>query len=238
MYLPVIYVNLVKDKMSLIWFCEAGRRMKMEKKDYAKLLLNIDAVAVRDESSLFTWASGIKSPIYCDNRLVISYPEVRRKVAQGLADAIVKDFGDNFDIVAATATAGIPHGAWVAELLNKPMVYVRSASKEHGKENLIEGLHKKGQRAVLVEDLISTGGSSLKCVEALHKEGVEVVKVYGIFNYAFKEAVDRFKLAGVDFETLTDYPVLLEVLLQEGVLTQEQVDRLKLFSENPRIFTV
>lgn len=210
----------------------------MNKTDYAKLLLEIQAVAVRDESNLFTWASGIKSPIYCDNRLVISYPDIRKTVAKGIAEAITSDFGDNFDVIAATATAGIPHGAWVADLLNKPMVYVRSSSKDHGKENLIEGLYKKGQRAVLVEDLISTGGSSLKCVEALQKEGVEVVKVYGIFNYAFKEAVDRFKLAGVDFETLTDYPTLLDLLLNDGILTAEQVDRLKLFSDNPRVFTV
>lgn len=209
----------------------------MEKRDYAKLLLEVEAVAVRSEENLFTWASGIKSPIYCDNRLTISYPNVRKEIAKGLSELVKAQIGDNFDLIAATATAGIPHGAWVADLLDKPMVYVRSSSKDHGKENLIEGLAKKGQRAVLIEDLISTGGSSLKCVEALQKEGVEVVKVYGIFNYAFKEAIDRFKLAGVDFETLTDYPTLLELLKEEGQLTSEQVERLKLFSENPRIFT-
>lgn len=209
----------------------------MEKRDYAKLLLEVEAVAVRGEENLFTWASGIKSPIYCDNRLTISYPTVRNAIAKGLCDLIAKDFDDNFDIVAATATAGIPHGAWVASLLNKPMAYVRSSSKDHGKENLIEGLVKRGQRAVLIEDLISTGGSSLKCVEALQKEGVEVVKVYGIFNYGFKEAIDRFRLASVDYETLTDYPTLLSLLNEEGTLTSAQVERLKLFSENPRIFT-
>lgn len=208
----------------------------MERKDYAKLLLDIEAVAIRGENELFTWASGIKSPIYCDNRLTISYPDVRRAIAKGLVDLIAKDF-DGFDVVAATATAGIPHGAWVAELLNKPMVYVRSSSKDHGKENLIEGLVKKGQRAVLIEDLISTGGSSLKCVEALQKEGVEVLKVYGIFNYGLKEAIDRFKLAGVAYETLTDYSTLLDLVQEQGKFSVEQVDRLRLFSENPRIFT-
>lgn len=208
----------------------------MERKDYAKLLLDIEAVAIRGENELFTWASGIKSPIYCDNRLTISYPEVRRAIANGLVELIAKDF-DGFDVVAATATAGIPHGAWVAELLNKPMVYVRSSSKDHGKENLIEGLVKKGQRAVLIEDLISTGGSSLKCVEALQKEGVEVLKVYGIFNYGLKEAIDRFKLAGVAYETLTDYSTLLDLVQEQGKFSVEQVDRLRLFSENPRIFT-
>lgn len=208
----------------------------MERKDYAKLLLDIEAVAIRGESELFTWASGIKSPIYCDNRLTISYPDVRRAIAKGLVELIAKDF-DGFDVVAATATAGIPHGAWVAELLNKPMVYVRSSSKDHGKENLIEGLVKKGQRAVLIEDLISTGGSSLKCVEALQKEGVEVLKVYGIFNYGLKEAIDRFKLAGVAYETLTDYSTLLDLVQEQGKFSVEQVDRLRLFSENPRIFT-
>lgn len=209
----------------------------MEKKEYAQLLLSIEAVAIRGEDQLFTWASGIKSPIYCDNRLTISYPEVRRAIAKGLVDLIEKDFLDSFDVVAATATAGIPHGAWVAELLNKPMVYVRSSSKDHGKENLIEGIIKKGQRAVLIEDLISTGGSSLKCVEALQKEGVEVLKVYGIFNYGMKEAIDRFKLASVSYETLTDYSTLLDLLQEEGTFTPEQVERLRLFSENPRIFT-
>lgn len=209
----------------------------MNKKDYAKLLLDIEAVALRGENDLFTWASGIKSPIYCDNRLTISYPQVRRSIAKGLADLIVKDFEDGFDIVAATATAGIPHGAWVSELLDKPMVYVRSSSKDHGKENLIEGIVKKGQRAILVEDLISTGGSSLKCVEALQKEGVEVLKVYGIFNYGMKEAIDRFKLAGVSYETLTDYSTLLDLVQEEGLFTVEQVERLRMFSENPRIFT-
>lgn len=209
----------------------------MEKKDYAKLLLEVEAVAIRGEDQLFTWASGIKSPIYCDNRLTISYPEVRRAIAKGLVALIEKDFKDSFDVVAATATAGIPHGAWVAELLNKPMVYVRSSSKDHGKENLIEGLVKKGQRAILVEDLISTGGSSLKCVEALQKEGVEVLKVYGIFTYGMKEAIDRFKLAAVPYETLTDYATLLDLLQAEGKFSPEQVERLKLFSDNPRIFT-
>ncbi len=209
----------------------------MEKRDYARLLLEVEAVAIRGEDQLFTWASGIKSPIYCDNRLTISYPKARRAIAQGLVDLIQRDFKDSFDIVAATATAGIPHGAWVAELLDKPMVYVRSSSKDHGKENLIEGLVKKGQRAVLIEDLISTGGSSLKCVDALQKEGVEVLKVYGIFNYGMKEAIDRFNLAAVSYETLTDYATLLELLKDDGKFTGEQVERLKLFSENPRIFT-
>lgn len=211
--------------------------MNMEKRDYAKLLLSVDAVAVRGEDQLFTWASGIKSPIYCDNRLTISYPKVRKAIASGLVACIKKDFDTDFDIVAATATAGIPHGAWVADLLDAPMVYVRSSSKDHGKENLIEGLVKKGQKAVLIEDLISTGGSSLKCVEALQKEGVEVLKVYGIFNYDFKEAKERFALAGVPYETLTDYPTLLSLLTEEGVLKTEEADRLRAFSDNPRIFT-
>lgn len=211
--------------------------MNMEKRDYAKLLLSVNAVAVRGEDQLFTWASGIKSPIYCDNRLTISYPQVRKAIAQGLSALVEKDFGSDYDLVAATATAGIPHGAWVADLLDAPMVYVRSASKDHGKENLIEGLVKKGQKAVLIEDLISTGGSSLKCVEALQKEGVEVLKVYGIFNYDFKEAKERFALAGVSYETLTDYPTLLELLREEGVLSAQEVNRLKAFSDNPRIFT-
>lgn len=209
----------------------------MNKRDYAKLLLSVEAVAVRGEDQLFTWASGIKSPIYCDNRLTISYPAVRKAIASGLAEMVKRDYLETIDVIAATATAGIPHGAWVADLLEAPMAYVRSSSKDHGKENLIEGLVKRGQKAVLIEDLISTGGSSLKCVEALQKEGVEVLKVYGIFNYDFKEAKERFALAGVPYETLTDYPTLLALLTEEGKLTQAEADRLKEFSENPRIFT-
>ncbi|MDK9710480.1 orotate phosphoribosyltransferase [Acidaminobacter sp.] len=206
-------------------------------KDYAEMLLSIGAVSIRGEDALFTWASGIKSPIYCDNRLVIGYPDIRKSIARGIAQKMTADFGADFDLVAATATAGIPHGAWVSDILEKPMVYVRSSQKEHGKGNQIEGPYKAGQRVLLVEDLLSTGGSSLKCVEALEAEGLEVLKIYGIFNYGFESMKLRLAERNMPYETLTDYPTLLELLRDQGKLTREEAERLALFSDNPRIFT-
>jgi orotate phosphoribosyltransferase len=207
------------------------------RKFYAEQLLSIGAVSIRGEEALFTWASGIRSPIYCDNRLVMGYPVIRKAVAKGIAEMMTRDFGDAFDLIAATATAGIPHGAWVSDLLEKPMVYVRSGQKEHGKGNQIEGPYKAGQRVLLVEDLLSTGGSSLKCVEALEAEGLEVLKIYGIFNYGFSSMKAKFEEKGLPYETLTDYAVLLELLQDQGSLTQVEAERLALFSQNPRIFT-
>lgn len=206
-------------------------------KEYAQMLLSIGAVSIRGEEALFTWASGIKSPIYCDNRLVMGYPEIRKAIAKGIAKKMNEDFGNDFDLVAATATAGIPHGAWVSDILEKPMVYVRSSQKEHGKGNQIEGPYQAGQKVLLVEDLLSTGGSSLKCVEALEAEGLVVLKIYGIFNYGFESMKARFAERGIPYETLTDYGALLSLLFDQGKLTQEEADRLALFSANPRIFT-
>lgn len=206
-------------------------------KEYAQMLLSIGAVSIRGEDQLFTWASGIKSPIYCDNRLVIGYPEIRKQIARGIAQKMSEDFGSEFDLVAATATAGIPHGAWVSDLLEKPMVYVRSSQKEHGKGNQIEGPYKAGQTVLLVEDLLSTGGSSLKCVEALEAEGLKVLKIYGIFNYGFESMKTRLAERHMPYETLTDYPTLLELLQDQGKLTAQEAKRLAMFSDNPRIFT-
>jgi orotate phosphoribosyltransferase len=202
----------------------------------AKKLLEIKAVSLVGTDDLFTWASGIKSPIYCDNRLTMSYPEVRKLIAQGFADRIIEEFGD-VDIIAGTATAGIPHAAWVADILNKPMVYVRSTAKEHGKGNQIEGKLAKGQSVFLVEDLFSTGGSSLKAVDALVEAGANVLACGSIFTYNFPEVEKKFTDAGIKQFSLTDYKTLLPIAKEEGYIKAEDFEALKEWSENPRVFT-
>lgn len=208
----------------------------MLNQELARMLLEIKAVSIVDETNLFTWVSGIKSPVYCDNRLTMSYPEVRKKIAKGFANLINRQYKD-VDVIAGTATAGIPHAAWVAEILNKPMVYVRSTAKEHGKGNQIEGVLKSGQKIILIEDLFSTGGSSLKAVEALKDSGGEVLKVYSIFSYNFSEVKTKFDNAGVAFESLTDYSVLLPIASEMGYVEASKIETLLEWSKNPRIFT-
>lgn len=208
----------------------------MKKINIAKGLLEIGAVSVRGTDNLFTWVSGIKSPIYCDNRLIISYPEFREEVANAYVEMIKKDF-DDVDVIAGTATAGIPHAAWVAQILNKPMVYIRSSKKVHGKGNQIEGKIKEGDKVVVIEDLLSTGGSSISAVEALREAGAEVLKVYGIFNYNFPKLSKAFEEANSEFETITDYLTLMDILKGDGVISEEEADLLKKWSENPEIFT-
>lgn len=209
----------------------------MKKITIAKGLLEIGAVTVRGTDNLFTWVSGIKSPIYCDNRLIISYPKFRNEVANAYVEMIKKDFSD-VDVIAGTATAGIPHAAWVAGILEKPMVYIRSSKKEHGQGNQIEGRINKGDKVVVIEDLLSTGGSSIAAVEALREVGADVLKVYGIFNYNFPKLTDAFKNAGLEFETITDYLTLMDILDNDGVIDSKEYDLLKKWSENPEIFTI
>lgn len=206
------------------------------KKELAKKLLEIEAVKLRDQDHLFTWTSGIKSPIYCDNRLTISYPEIRKMIASGLKDLILKDFPE-VDIVAATATAGIPHGAWVADQLDKPMVYVRSKTKKHGRENKIEGDFKKGDTAVLIEDLISTGKSSLEAVEALRDSGIIVKKVYAIFTYDFDLMKENFNAQNINYETLLTYGDILELAVETNYINEQTKEILSKWSKNPKIFT-
>lgn len=209
----------------------------MKKNSIVKGLLEIGAVTVKGTDDLFTWVSGIKSPIYCDNRLIISYPKFRAEVANAYVEMIKKDFSD-VDVIAGTATAGIPHAAWVAQILDKPMVYIRSAKKEHGKGNQIEGKIKAGDKVVVIEDLLSTGGSSIAAVEALREVGADVLKVYGIFNYNFPKLTEAFKKANSEFETITDYLTLMDILETEGVIDKEEYNLLKKWSENPEIFTI
>ncbi|EGL83095.1 Orotate phosphoribosyltransferase [Caldalkalibacillus thermarum TA2.A1] len=201
------------------------------KENIAEALLAIGAVELSPQQP-FTWSSGIKSPIYCDNRLTMSYPELRNKIADGLVTLINAHY-DQPTVIVGTATAGIPHAAWVAERMNLPMAYVRSKAKSHGKQNQIEGVIAAQDRAVVVEDLISTGESALRVAEAVRQAGAEVLGVVAIFSYELKQAQRAFQEAGISYISLSDYPTLLKVARQKGVLTEEELCKLK--GWNPEI---
>ena len=197
--------------------------MTLERK-LAKELLAIQAVALRP-NDYFTWTSGIKSPIYCDNRITMSYPSIRKEIAAGMVE-VIKEKYPAVEVVAGTATAGIPHAAWVSELLDLPMIYVRDSAKKHGKTNQIEGRVLEGQKVVIIEDLISTGLSSLKVAKALREAGAEVLGVVAIFSYELKKAQDAFEEAGVEYITLTNYPVLVEEAVAIEYIHQDDVEKL------------
>jgi len=205
-------------------------------KRIAASLLDIKAVSITSRDNLFTWVSGIKSPIYCDNRKTISYPEVRNVIADQFSELIKEKYADA-EVIAGTATAGIPHAAWVADRLNKPMVYVRSKPKGHGQGNQIEGDLVKGQKVVLIEDLLSTGGSSLEAVKALQEAGAEVMVVLAIFSYKFPIVDERFEAAEMAYETLTNYEVLLPLAVEMGYVKAEDQEALLEWRKNPRMFT-
>ncbi|MBC2296194.1 orotate phosphoribosyltransferase [Listeria welshimeri] len=200
-------------------------------KQVAEQLLEIKAVFLKPNDP-FTWASGIKSPIYCDNRLTLGFPKVRQFIAESLAEKIKETFGE-VDVVAGTATAGIPHAAWVSDLLDLPMVYVRSKAKEHGKGNQIEGLIAKGQKVVVIEDLISTGGSSLKAVEALEEAGAEVLGIAAIFTYGLDKGKKLLAESNTILITLTNYDELIEVALNKDYVTAEDMATLKEWKKSP-----
>lgn len=197
--------------------------MILERK-LAKELLAIEAVALRP-NNYFTWTSGIKSPIYCDNRITMSYPSIRREIAAGMVE-VIKEKYPAVEVVAGTATAGIPHAAWVSELLDLPMIYVRDSAKKHGKTNQIEGRVLEGQKVVIIEDLISTGLSSLKVAKALREAGAEVLGVVAIFSYELKKAHEAFSQAEVEYVTLTNYPVLVEEAVASDFIHQDDVEKL------------
>ena len=197
----------------------------------AKDLLSIEAVSLSPDEP-FTWASGLKSPIYCDNRITMSYPEVRRAIAKGLATTIKEAF-PNVEVIAGTATAGIPHAAWVAEILDLPMVYIRGKAKDHGRGNQIEGRITEGQKMVVIEDLISTGGSVLDAVAAAKREGADVQGVAAIFTYELEKGKKRFKEANIPLVTLTNYTTLIESALQENDINQKQLELLKEWRKDP-----
>ena len=202
----------------------------MEKK-IAKDLLSIGAVFLRPEQP-FTWASGIKSPIYCDNRLTLTAPEVRNHVEDGLADLIRKNYPE-VEVLMGTSTAGIAHAAITATILNLPMGYVRSGSKDHGRGNQIEGKLLPGQKVVVVEDLISTGGSCIEGVEALRNAGADVLGIVSIFTYGMQKGLDRMAAAEVKNFSLSNLDALVEVAAEEGYIKAEDKERILKFRNNP-----
>lgn len=197
----------------------------------AKDLLKIKAVFFRPEEP-FTWASGIKSPVYCDNRLTLTAPEVRTDVEKGLAE-LVKEYYPEAEVLMGTSTAGIAHAAITAHLLDMPMGYVRSGAKDHGRQNQIEGRLEKGEKVVVVEDLISTGGSVIEVVNVLREAGAEVLGVVSIFTYGMQKGLDRLKEADVKNVSLTDFDHIAEVAAQEGYIKPEDIKKLIAFRNNP-----
>ena len=200
-------------------------------KDISKGLLSINAVFLRPEEP-FTWASGIKSPIYCDNRLILTAPEVRNLVENEIAETVKREYPD-CQVLMGTSTAGIAHAAIAASILNLPMGYVRSGAKDHGRQNQIEGKLEKGQKVVVIEDLISTGGSVIEVVDVLRNAGAQVLGIVSIFTYGMKKGLDRLNQANVKNVSLTDFDTTVSVAADMGYIKQQDVSRLIKFRNNP-----
>ena len=197
----------------------------------AKDLLSIEAVFLSPDKP-FTWASGIKSPIYCDNRLTLTAPKVRNDVENGLV-ALIKDYYPEAEVLMGTSTAGIAHAAISAHIMGLPMGYVRGGAKDHGRQNQIEGKLEKGQKVVVVEDLISTGGSVIEVVNVLREAGAEVLGIASIFTYGMKKGLDRLAEAKVENHSLTDFDVIVKVAAEEGYIREEDRERLTAFRNDP-----
>lgn len=197
----------------------------------AEQLLSIGAVFLRPEQP-FTWASGIKSPIYCDNRLILSAPGARTIVEQAIADTVKAEF-PQAESLMGTSTAGIAHAAIAASILGLPMGYVRGEAKTHGRNNKIEGRLEKGMKVVVIEDLVSTGGSALEVVEALREAGADVLGIVSIFTYGMKKGLDRFAQAGVVNHSLSNLDVLVDVAVEKGLIAPQWKDRILKFRDNP-----
>lgn len=200
-------------------------------KEIAKALLGIKAVFLRPDEP-FTWASGIKSPIYCDNRLILTAPEARDLVEKSIAEK-VREYYPEAEVLMGTSTAGIAHAAIAAHILGMPMGYVRGSAKDHGRNNRIEGRLEPGQKVVVIEDLISTGGSCIDVVEALREAGAEVLGVISIFTYGMKKGLERLAAANVENHSLSNFDTLVEVAAEEKYIAPEDVERLRLFMANP-----
>ena len=201
-------------------------------KKIAESLLQINAIILQPHKP-FKWASGWNSPIYCDNRKTLSYPEIRTHIKQGLS-AIIKTHYNGTNIIAGVATAGIPHGALVAEETGKPFIYIRSKAKEHGKQNQIEGAYEEGNSVVLIEDLISSGKSSLDAAETLKSNGMTVKGIVSIFNYGFDEAKENFKNKNTEFISLCDYKILLQKAIEQKFINENDLDILESWRSNPK----
>ncbi|MBF0758259.1 orotate phosphoribosyltransferase [Ligilactobacillus murinus] len=200
-------------------------------KEIAKDLLKIQAVKLSPNEP-FTWASGIKSPIYCDNRLTISYPKIRTAIAKGIAELISEKY-PKVEVIAGTATAGIPHAAWIAAELDLPLVYVRSKPKDHGRGKQIEGVLHPGAKTVVIDDLLSTGGSVLKAVKAAQNEGADVLGVGAIFSYQLQAIVDNFRQADLSYFTLTNYSELLEAAVETNYISTTERAALEKWRHDP-----
>ena len=205
--------------------------MENVKETIAKDLLKIKAVFFRPEQP-FTWASGIKSPVYCDNRLTLTAPEVRTDVENALADVIRKEY-PGAEVLMGTSTAGIAHAAITAHILGMPMGYVRSGAKDHGRQNQIEGKLEKGEKVVVVEDLISTGGSVLEVVDVLREAGAEVLGVASIFTYGMKKGIERWQAAGGKNVSLCDFDTIAKIAAEQNYVRPQDVQRLIAFRDNP-----
>jgi orotate phosphoribosyltransferase len=197
----------------------------------AQKLLQINAIKL-NPASPFTWASGWKSPIYCDNRKTLSFPEVRDIIKKEFA-RVIKEKYPNVEVIAGVATGAIAHGALVADLMDLPFIYVRSSSKGHGLENLIEGVLEPGQNVVVVEDLVSTGGSSIKAVNAIREKEAKVLGMVAIFSYGFEIAANNFEDAKCELSTLSNYHALLEIALKTNYLKQDELETLNNWRQNP-----
>lgn len=202
---------------------------KQTSSNIAKSLLEINAIKLSPEKP-FTWASGIKSPIYCDNRITLSYPKVRTLIAEGFAEACAEY---NYDAVVGVATAGISHGMLLAHILEVPFAYVRNKAKSHGQQNQLEGKLDKGSKVIVIEDLISTGGSCLKAVDALKTHGIETSAVLAIFQYGFPFAFEAFNKKETEFDTLTDYTAMIDVALEMNYINKETITTLQDWRVDP-----
>ena len=202
------------------------------RKEIAKGLLEIEAVFLSPKKP-FTWASGIKSPIYCDNRLILTAPDIRNKVEQAIADTVKEHYPDA-EVLMGTSTAGIAHAAIAAHIMGIPMGYVRSGAKDHGRENRIEGRLEKGQKVVVIEDLISTAGSVIDVVEALREAGAQVLGIVSIFTYGMKKGLERLAAANVKNISLTDFDAVTEAAAETGYIEESDVEKLTAFSNDPQ----
>lgn len=200
-------------------------------KQIAQHLLNVKAVTLSPNQP-YTWASGIKSPIYCDNRVTLSYPNVRKEIAHALVELIRTEYPE-VEVIAGTATAGIPQACWVADIMNLPMVYIRSKAKDHGKGNLIEGVIHPGQKMVVIEDLISTGGSVIDASIAAQNEGAHVLGVAAIFTYELAKGIDNFKQNNIKLVCLSNYTTLVNVAKETGYISEDDIQTLKQWRKNP-----
>ena len=199
--------------------------------EVAKNLLKIKAVFLKPNDP-FTWASGIKSPIYCDNRLTLSYPETRKVVEQGLAE-VIKEYYPTCEVIMGTSTAGIAHAAYVSDILDMPMGYVRGGAKDHGRGNQIEGVVPVGKDVVVIEDLISTAGSSIEVVEVLREAGCNVLGIASIFTYGLKKGIDRLEAANVENHSLSNFETLVKVAAEEDYISDSDIAKVLKFQSNP-----